>query len=101
MKDLSRFFKQVPDQFPPISASTLTAKSVRPLGGVALITSAFHMGRAMRLAQGERLDFEPFPTCYRSSVAGTVSPKLLIPSADAASDFGRALKEVLAKLVGR
>ncbi|KAA1260885.1 hypothetical protein LF1_34270 [Rubripirellula obstinata] len=95
MQKLRLFFKQPQEGFPERSE----------LGKVALITSAFHLKRAVRLAEAEGLDqqieLEPLATCFRTSTFGTISPRRLIPDADAAADFGRALKETLAKFAGR
>ncbi len=69
-------------------------------GQLGLITSAFHMPRAMRLAAGEQLELEPLPCCYRISYS-PLRPSSFIPSAGAGSTFGQAFKEYLARLVGR
>ncbi len=88
MQGLKKFFADPPDGFP---AS----------GELALITSAFHMHRAMRLASEFQLQLHPLPCAYRSDYFPNFSPRALIPSADAAADFGVALKERLGELVGR
>jgi uncharacterized SAM-binding protein YcdF (DUF218 family) len=88
MKGLKEFFANPPTAFP---------KS----GDTALMTSAFHMRRAMRLAKSHQLDLEPLPCGYRSGFFRRFSPRDMIPNADAASAFGTALKECLAGLVGR
>ena len=95
MQKLKLFFNQSHDGFPhPEEAEK-----------VALMTSAFHLSRAMRLAKGEGLDqkieIEPLATSFRVTDAIPISPKMLIPDANAAADFARTLKEVLAKIVGR
>lgn len=65
-----------------------------------LVTSAFHMPRAMRLARSQGLDPIPLPCCYRAE------PRLLtildvLPNAGALSTFSTAMTEYLAALVGR
>jgi uncharacterized SAM-binding protein YcdF (DUF218 family) len=95
MQKLKLFFKQSHEGFP----------DSKPSEKVALITSAFHLNRAVRLAEAEGLDqqieLEPIATCFRTTPIGMLSPRKIIPDADAAADFGRALKETLAKIVGR
>ncbi len=68
---------------------------------VGLITSAFHMPRAMRLASTNGLEFAPVPCCFRGSWSYALSPAQLIPNLDAGITFGFAIKEVLAGWVGR
>ena len=88
MASLKEFFDDPPDGFPET-------------GEVALVTGAFHMRRAMRLASTQQLDFDPLPCGYRSGHFPAFSPRALIPKADAAESFGLALKELLGGLVGR
>lgn len=88
MKALKEFLADPPTAFP---------KS----GDTALMTSAFHMRRAMRLAESYQLDLDPLPCAYRSRSFHRFSPRAMIPNADGASAFGDALKECLAGLVGR
>ena len=71
-------------------------------GRIGLITSAFHMPRAMRLAEQARLPVVPIPCSYRSAPEDTpFSPIDLIPSAQAASTVAIVVKERLAGLLGR
>ena len=95
MQKLKLFFNQSHDGFPGRTEA----------GKVALITSAFHLSRAVRLAEAEGLDqkieIEPLATCFRVSDAIPISPRMLVPDGEAAADFGRAFKEILAKIVGR
>lgn len=73
-----------------------------PVGGeVGLITSAFHMPRAMRLAEGNGLSFVPLPCAYRSGKRQPFSPHDLVPSAGAIESVSSATKEGLAWVVGR
>ena len=95
MQKLDLFFRQIPESFPQTNG----------FDKVALITSAFHLSRAVRLAEASgldnRIELEPFPTCFRSTTFDTISPKLLIPDADSATNFALAMKEMLAKIAGR
>lgn len=95
MKKLDLFFRQPPATFPDSNGSSK----------IGLITSAFHLRRAMRLAQAkgvtDQVDLEPIPTAFRQSNLGSLSPRLIVPSAESAMDFALAMKESLAKIVGR
>lgn len=84
MRSLKKFIDDPPAGFPEA-------------GEIALITSAFHMQRAIRLAAVQGLDIHPLPCGYLS----VYRPNSLVPTAEAAGDFGSALKEVLGGLVGR
>ncbi len=70
-------------------------------GKVGLITSAFHMNRAMRLANGQELEFLPFPCCYRSSFETPLTPRDLIPHVEGGINVAITLKEWLAAVAGR
>ena len=82
MAGLQEFFDNTPPSFPE-------------MGDIALITSGFHMRRAMRLAATRNLDFDPLPCGYRNEYFPRFSPRALIPNAEAADSFGLALKERL------
>jgi len=88
MEVLKQFLEDPPADFPDS-------------GEIALITSASHMRRAMRLASVKKLDFHPLPSGYRSTFFSGWSPHRMIPNAEAADDFGSAFRERLAGLVGR
>lgn len=88
MRELKAFFDSTPEGFPES-------------GEVALITSAFHMGRAMRLAEKNEFDFMPFPCAFRGTKFRGFEPSRWVPSAGAAADFGLALKERIGVLMGR
>lgn len=88
LQSLKEFFDNPPEGFPQS-------------GDNALITSAYHMPRAMRLASTLQLDFDPLPCGYRMEQVSAFSPRVLIPEAAAAESFGLALKELLGGLVGR
>jgi uncharacterized SAM-binding protein YcdF (DUF218 family) len=68
---------------------------------VGLITSAFHMPRALRLAGQQALDFVPLPCSFRGGKDGQFTPRDLVPTAAAGKRFAIAWKETLARLVGR
>ncbi len=56
---------------------------------VALVTSSFHMPRAMRLAKAEGLNIEPLPTAFRVSHQATITPIDFIPTVAAVDRNGR------------
>ncbi|TWT53491.1 hypothetical protein Pla22_11200 [Rubripirellula amarantea] len=70
-------------------------------GTAVLITSAFHMRRAMRLADGQRLDLEPHPVSFSVDRKRDFTPAVIVPTAPAVEQFSVALKEILAEVVGR
>ncbi len=88
MTNLAAFFASPPENFPRD-------------GKVGLVTSAYHMKRAMRLAADHDLTFVPLPCGYETHFDYDFSPRELIPSASAMDRFGRTLKERLARLVNR
>lgn len=71
-------------------------------GRVALVTSAFHMPRALRFAQLAHMSVGAFPTDFRS-VPATHSPweSLGIPSLQGLSTSTVALREILALVFDR
>lgn len=70
-------------------------------GKMGLITSAFHMKRALRLAETQNLKFVPLPCAYRAGEHRPWSPRDFVPNAGAGVSFASALKEQLAWWVGR
>ena len=88
MAGMKKFLANPPEDFPAA-------------GKIALLTSALHMQRAMRLAKTQGLDLEPLPCAYRSGYFPNFSPRAFVPKAYAASSFGDAIKEVVAGLFGR
>ena len=66
---------------------------------VGLITSAFHMPRAMRLASINQLDLIPIPVDYRAT-AGT-DLRNWIPSASGLDNMTKVLHEYLGMFLGR
>ncbi|HBJ38244.1 MAG TPA: hypothetical protein DDZ51_26515 [Planctomycetaceae bacterium] len=79
---------------------SLTANSAdpRPIG---LITSAFHLPRAIRLAKTQKLDFVPIPAGSSAGVRNTRGIGILVPTAGAGESVARAAKEMLARVIGR
>src|SRR5262249_53022148 len=74
-------------------------RNVRALiggGRVALVTSASHMPRALRLAAQAKLDVGAFPTGYTSIPATREPWSNWLPSLDALSVSTRALHEWVA-----
>jgi uncharacterized SAM-binding protein YcdF (DUF218 family) len=63
---------------------------------VALVTSGFHMPRAMRLARQAHLKAEAFPTDWRATCQGRSSLSTLLPSPTSLLNATVALKEHLA-----
>jgi uncharacterized SAM-binding protein YcdF (DUF218 family) len=67
---------------------------------VGIITSAWHLGRAMRLAKKNGLDLKPIPANFISEYYSP-SPGIVIPTAENLLTTSRACKEYLAALAGR
>ena len=67
---------------------------------VGVLTSAWHLTRAMRLAKVEGLNVQPIPANFISSHF-VPSPNLIVPSGGSLSVTAMMLKEYLARLVGR
>ncbi len=88
MQSLSQFLLNPPEGFPI-------------QGRVGLITSAFHMRRAMRLAEDRNLELVPLPCSYRVGIQPKFSPRTLIPDAGSAATLATACKERLARILGR
>ncbi|MGZ3342831.1 MAG: YdcF family protein, partial [Reyranella sp.] len=65
-------------------------------GHVALVTSGFHMPRALRLARTAGLDAEAFPTDWQILPATTPWWEALMPSAGALGASSIAIREYLA-----
>ncbi|MCO8120936.1 YdcF family protein [Stieleria sp. TO1_6] len=74
------------------------ASDSRSLG---LVTSAFHMPRALRLAAANQLTFSALPCAFQSGSSASSTPRDLIPTAAAGRSFAIATKEFLAAWVGR
>jgi len=65
-----------------------------------LITSAFHLPRAMRLAEAQGLSLIPIAADYRSN-RSRFNSRQLMPSGDALNTIELAIKEHLGMLLGR
>lgn len=91
-------------QTPPSALSALweASESSSDSRTIGLITSAFHMPRAMRLSRRHQLDLEPLPCAFRAKA--NEKPWLasdLVPGAENLVDVGKMLKETIAKLAGQ
>ncbi len=71
-----------------------------PGSRVGLITSAWHLPRAMRLAKKNGLEVDPIPADIRTGQQ-KLTILSFIPSSDALNNSTLALKEYLAKIAGR
>ena len=67
---------------------------------IGIVTSAYHLSRAMRLAASNGIVAEPIPANFRTPKL-TVSPSWVVPSAGNLRDTAMATKEYLAGLIGR
>ena len=67
---------------------------------VGLVTSAFHMPRAERLARKFGLDLIPIPCSFQVPLTEPF-PLAVLPSHEAIVIIGRSSKEILAAVVGR
>lgn len=67
----------------------------------ALVTSAFHMPRALRLAEKQGLFPVPIATASRLDEEPIRWARVVVPSAAAIDNLARCFKEKLAALVGR
>ncbi len=74
---------------------------VEPGQRVGLITSAWHLARAMRLSKTHGLDFVPIPSDFRADNPIDVTPIEFIPAAEDCAMISLVWKEYLAGLVGR
>lgn len=85
---------------PPASFTDQIERAATPR--VGLMTSAYHMRRAMRLARDQGLAMVPLPCAFRSSdIQRPWKATDCIPTADAQNTAGLAIKEWLARLLGR
>jgi uncharacterized SAM-binding protein YcdF (DUF218 family) len=66
-------------------------------GHVALVTSGYHMPRALRLARKAGLDAEAFPTDWQVLPSATPWWESLTPSVGALAASGTAIREYLAR----
>jgi uncharacterized SAM-binding protein YcdF (DUF218 family) len=66
-----------------------------------LVTSAFHMDRAIRAFTKVGVGVVPFPTDYHSNISNWFTWGSLIPSAESLNDVSLALKEYMGIAVSR
>lgn len=71
-----------------------------PSQRIGIVTSAFHMPRAMRLAKHAELTLIPLPSGHRA-ISRVWKPTDLVPNAETVSNNSYLFKEFLAGLVGR
>lgn len=69
-------------------------------GRVGILTSAWHLPRAIRLAESKGLEVHPIPSDFVSGPFAP-SPRLVIPSGGNLMRTGQMLKEYLARVVAR
>ncbi len=93
MKNLAKFFTKTPPSF-----DTLNPSGSRKIG---LITSAFHMNRAMRLARAASLEFVPLPVAFRQGDSDDNRAYRLIPRVGPLETSTFAIREHIAWLLGR
>ena len=74
---------------------------IKPGQRIGIVTSAWHMGRAVRLAESRELELIPLPADFRTDAPIQFSPFSVIPNVDDAADIKIALREYLAWVVGR
>jgi uncharacterized SAM-binding protein YcdF (DUF218 family) len=86
--ELTKFLKEPPVTFPRE-------------GEIGLITSAFHIPRAMRLAEAAGLSLVPIPVSYRTAPDEPLNIGDLVPNVRSGDSFYTAVREYLAVLVGR
>ncbi len=67
---------------------------------VGLLTSAYHLRRALRLCQRRGIEVTPLPANFLATT-GRRRPKLLVPQAGGFSTIHRACWEILGAAVGR
>ena len=65
-----------------------------------ILTSAWHLPRAMRLAQRHQLDVTPLPADFRSEPF-RLNPNLIVPGASELNSVRSTIKEHLGRLMGR
>jgi uncharacterized SAM-binding protein YcdF (DUF218 family) len=88
MNNLAAFLKSLPAGFPES-------------GDIALITSAFHMSRAMRLAKQQSLELAPIPVSFRIGVPEPLKAADFVPTVATGGQFFLIIRECIARLVGR
>ena len=76
-------------------------KVIQPNQRVGLVTSAWHLGRAMKLSKTQGLDFTPIPADFRTDRPININALELLPDADDSADIRIVIKEYLAQFLGR
>jgi uncharacterized SAM-binding protein YcdF (DUF218 family) len=80
------------------------AKAVREIliknntNKIILVTSAFHMPRAVNLFRKEGIEVQVFPVDYKSAGIGDITPMDFLPSADAFYMFHFSLRELIGRV---
>ncbi len=69
-------------------------------GRVGILTSAFHLPRAIRLAESHGLVVHPVPANF-ITIPFAPSPYLVVPGADELATTAKVMREYLARLVNR
>lgn len=69
-------------------------------GRVGLLTSAWHLPRAMRLAKSQGLNVHPIPSNFLS-IPMTPTPSMIVPEGNKLHETSLLVKEYLARIVGR
>ncbi|MDM4016723.1 YdcF family protein [Roseiconus lacunae] len=92
IESLEAFLEDPPQQW----LDLVDAKNPR----IGLVTSAYHMKRALRLAKTRDIEFIPIPCGFNASNDGW-TPRMLVPSAGAGQNMAIVCKTFLAYLVGR
>jgi uncharacterized SAM-binding protein YcdF (DUF218 family) len=72
-----------------------------PSGRIGILTSAYHLPRAMRLSKSVGLDLIPIAADHQIDPDSSVRFRSFVPSVDALRDTHIAMKEYLASWVGR
>jgi uncharacterized SAM-binding protein YcdF (DUF218 family) len=89
---------------PPVSTTEDEAHAVSEIPGIhsiLLVTSAFHMPRAVLLFRARGLDVSPFPTDQRAPGRARVSQSEFIPAAGRLQESETAMREYYALAVYR
>jgi uncharacterized SAM-binding protein YcdF (DUF218 family) len=68
---------------------------------LGLITSAFHLPRAVRLAKARQLDFTPIPADSLVASRNDRGIGICVPTASAGDHVAKIMKEWLARILGR
>jgi uncharacterized SAM-binding protein YcdF (DUF218 family) len=90
---------------PDEAAAVAALLRERGVGGAAphvlLVTSAFHVARAVALFERQGLRVTPFPVDFRGGAARRGGPAALLPQASALSTTETMLRELMGRVVDR